>query len=136
MLGQSGSTEPRGKTDLEDPFFQRVRVKLTIQTHGFSSRLLEVPWGDRRKHRSYCPTEQGGKTYIRDHVFQLPRKIGGSIHASAVHERVDKWIFETYFSSPPRKICASLKGLVVHRGWNNRSSRSICASFLEKSTPA
>ena len=103
MLGQSGSIEPRRKTDLEDPFFQGVRVKLTIQTHGFSNRLLEVPWGDRRKHRSYCPTEQSGKMDLRDPFFQLPRKIGGSIKGFVVRKRVDKWIFEIYFSSSPGK---------------------------------
>ena len=98
MLGQSGSIEPRRKTDLEDPFFCGVRVKLTLQTHGFSSRLLEVPWGDRREHRSYCLTEQGGKMDLRDPFFQLPWKIGGSTKGFVVHRRMDNWIFEIWFS--------------------------------------
>ena len=69
LLGQSGPTEPHRKTDLEDPFFQGVRVDLTIHTNGFSSLLLEVPCGDMRKHRSYCPTEQAGKMDLRDPFF-------------------------------------------------------------------
>ena len=99
LLGQSGSTEPRRKTDLEDLCFQGVRVDLTIQTNSFSSRLLEMPWGYKRKHRSYCPTEQGGKMDLRDPFFQLPWKIGGSTKGFVVHKRVDKWIVEVYFSS-------------------------------------
>ena len=99
MLGQSGSIEPRRKTDLEDPFFCGVRVKLTLQTHGFSSRLLEEPWGDRRDHRSYCLTAQGGKIDLRDPFFQLPWKIGGSTKGFVVHRRMDKWIFEIWFPS-------------------------------------
>ena len=112
LLGQSGSTEPRRKTDLADPFFLGVRVKRTIQTHGFSHHLLEVPWRDRRKQRSYCPTEQGGKTDLRDPFFQLPRKIGGSIKGFVVHIRVDKWIFEIYFSSSLGKSVPAWKALL------------------------